>query len=121
MPILKFWNRDGKITLDKLVLQDISNDKRTALIPTHDFLNTKYKIDDNVYCVVCDTFFRMAKVLSATPIHAMLITNGVNSIIIVPNKSYVFWNGHSVNPYEYQIIKTQENLDIQHKIEHGQI
>ena len=116
MPILKFWNKDGQIVLDKLRMEDISQDKRTALINKQSFIQDKYKIDNGVYLALNDIFFKMSKMFnkSAIPINAMLINDGETHIIIVPSRSYVFWNGKSVEPSVYELLQSEN--DIQSKL-----
>lgn len=115
MPILKFWKRDGNIVLDKLRLEDISSDKRTELINKKSFLQDRFKIDEGVYMALNDMFFKMSKIFnkSLTPISAMLITDSNIKIIIVPSRSYVFWNGKSVEPAEYSILQSETEVEKQ--------
>lgn len=104
MPILKFWTKDGLITLDNLRLEDISSDNRTKNLRKESFMLDKYKIDSNTFMVINDFFFSMAKILNKGPeIHAMMLCESDNKIIIIPSKSYVFWNGRSIEPNMYEI------------------
>lgn len=110
MPILKFWEKNGKIILDKLRMENITHDKRTALINKASFTQEQYKIGEGVYIAVNDTFFKMAKIFNkeTRPISAMLIEDKNNSIVIVPERSYVFWNGCSIEPEKYSVIYSDE-------------
>lgn len=110
MPILKFWKKKGKITLDKLRMENITHDNRTALINKQSFIQDQYKIAENVFIAVNNTFFKMAKIFNKDPkpISAMLIEEGKNAIIIVPERSYVFWNGCSVEPEKYSVLYNDE-------------
>jgi hypothetical protein len=51
----------------------------------------------------------------------MLIREDDARIIIVPNRSYVFWNGRSVEPEKYHVMQTEENLRLQDQISHGNV
>jgi len=105
MPILKFSENEDGIFLDTFRLEDISQDNRTKMLSIESFIREEYKIDNKVYLVLNDMFFKMSKFFdkSKTPISAMLIKHEGNSIIIVPSRSYVFWKGKSVDPVEYKI------------------
>ena len=113
MPILKFTTNDGKIVLDSSVsiLEDITHDKRTSMIDKKSFMKDKYKIDQGVYLALNDMFFKMAKIFNKNkPIGAMLIADEGNHIIIVPSRSYVFWQGRSVDPIEYNILHGEMDI-----------
>jgi hypothetical protein len=112
MPILKFWKKEENIVLDKLRMEDITEDQRTSLVNKSSFMNHKYRIDDNVYMALNDMFFKMSKLFNRTqiPINAMLIRNNNAKIIIVPSRSYVFWNGKSVEPEKYNILQTEQSI-----------
>lgn len=113
MPILKFTKKESDVLLDKLRMEDITEDRRTALMDKSAFLRPKYKIDENVYMATNDVFFRMAKIFNGVfnkSIDAMLIREGENTIIIVPSKSYVFWNGKCVQPEQYTILQSEESI-----------
>lgn len=121
MPILKFRRFGDKVVLDKLRMQDITKDKRTALLNRAQFLCDRYRIDENVYMAKNDTFFKLAKALdtSRKPIDAMIVRENGYSIVFMPCKSYVFWNGRSVEPEKYQILETPENMQLQTQIMNG--
>ena len=97
MPILKFGRSYDAIVLEKLLMVDITKDQRTSLLNRSDFICQKYKIDTNVYIAKNDLFFKMAKILNTSRIRidAMIIHEGKDNIVIVPTRSYVFWNGRS--------------------------
>lgn len=108
MPILKFWTKDETIILDNLTLIDITSDPRTKNLRKESFILDNYKIDENVFMVINDFFFSMAKILNKGPeIHAMLVRDKDNKIIIIPSKSYIFWNGKSIEPNKYEINKEE--------------
>ena len=101
--ILKFRYKDSVVSLDKWNLEDISNDIRTkAADKSRGFVND-YNVDKNAYMVCSDTAFKLAKFFSSKPVpDAMLIREGEKSLIIVPLRSLVFWNGKSIEPSEYK-------------------
>jgi hypothetical protein len=112
MPILKFYTKEGDIILENLRIEDITSDKRTCLLNKKSFLKDEYKIDKNTYLALNDLFFKMSKIFnkSQTPINAMLLKEDSNRIIIVPSRSYVFWNGKSVDPVEYKLIQNESDI-----------
>jgi hypothetical protein len=112
MPILKFTFDNSKISLEKFRMEDITEDKRTQMLDKKSFLKKEYHIEHNVYMVVNDMFFKMSKFFNktSTDIDAMLIKDEKNYIIIVPSRSYVFWNGRSVEPSEYKILDSEINI-----------
>lgn len=118
MPILKFHKKNNCVVLEKLRMEDITNDKRTSLLSRTSFICQRYKVDSNVYIAKNDMFFKMARVLNrqAKPIDAMIISENNVNIIIVPCRSYVFWNGRSIEPEEYSILQTPENMELQRKV-----
>ncbi len=118
MPILKFARSYDAIVLKKLLMMDITKDQRTSLLNLSDFICQKYKVDTNVYIAKNDMFFKMAKMLNTSRIRidAMIIHEGKNNIIIVPTRSYVFWNGRSIEPETYHILQTEENMRIQNQL-----
>lgn len=104
-------------------MENITNDKRTSLLDRSSFINETYKIDDHVYMVKNDLFFKMSKILNTSRIiiDAMLILENNIYIIIVPVRSYVFWNGRSIEPLKYNIMNTGENIALQEQISKGLI
>lgn len=103
MPIFKFKNKNNQVTLDKLIIEDITDDKRTSIIPKQSFLHEDYKIDNNIYMVINQMFFKMSKMFTKKVFHCILIREGNNKIFIMPDKSYVFWNGTCINPLNYEL------------------
>ena len=119
MPILKFKSSSpGVITLDKLRMENITNDKRTSMLNRSQFLCNKYRIAENIYMARNDLFFNLAKTLdtSRKPMDAMMVCEKGYSIVFVPKKSYVFLNGRSVQPENYEVIQNSENKEIQRKL-----
>jgi hypothetical protein len=112
MPILKFSTNENGIILDGFRIEDITHDKRTSMLNKQEFIRDEYKIDKNVYLALNDIFFKMAKIFNPTAgsINAMTIKEGNDHIIIVPSRSYVFWNGRSVEPVEYKILQKETDI-----------
>jgi len=110
MPILKLWFRDDKIVLDKLNIEDITSDPRTNLLDKKSFIKDEFKIDKNIYLAQNDLAFKLSKFFVKTDVHAILFKEDENHIIIVPSKSYVFWNGRSVDANEYSILPGEINI-----------
>lgn len=103
MPILKLWKQEEKITLDDLCLKDITDDTKTSWINKDSFIQEQFRIDDEVYMVQNDLFFQASKLFTTETIHAMWIKHGKNHIIVIPSRSYVFWNGRSVDVEKYDV------------------
>lgn len=105
MPILKFWKKGDDVILDNFRLEDISTDTRCKYIDKTIFTSQKYKVDSNTYMVSNDVFFKLSKFLNKTtvPINSMLLKDKNINIIFVPKKSYVFFDGKSINPKEWEI------------------
>lgn len=104
MPILKFWIKEGVINLDNFRMENISKDPRTLLLKKDSFMDPVYKVEENVYMVINDLFFSMAKIMNKGPeIHAMLLEVENKKIIIISSNNYVFWNGKSIEPKHYEI------------------
>lgn len=87
-------------------LEDITNDNRTKFVNKNALLQKKYRIAPNKYLAQNEIFFNMAKVLNKEKkeINAMVIREGADTITIVPPKSYVFWNGLSVEAEKYEVL-----------------
>lgn len=103
MPVLKFWKKE-EIVLDTYRMENITKDDRTSKLNMASFMLDKYIIDKDVFMVINDFFFSMAKILNKGPeIHAMLIEKDGKNIIVIPSKSYVFWNGKSIEPLKYEL------------------
>lgn len=126
MPVLKFTNKNGSVHLDNYRLEDITHDKRTVMINKESLMKEMYcvekKANSSVYIAVNDMFFRLSKLFNKEkiPISAMMIrcTNNVPTIIvIVPSKSYVFWNGYSIEPEEWNPLGNQNEDEFIKSIE----
>lgn len=117
MPILKFTQKNNTVVLDKLRMEDISNDSRTALF-RDTLLSPNFKIDEGIYMARNDLFFKMAKLFNTSRqiIDAMLVRHNNCFIVIVPSKSYIFWNGRCVSPETYTILQTDENKRVQQEL-----
>jgi hypothetical protein len=111
MPILKFIFKENKVILDGLNIENITRDNRTKFIDTEKFINKQYQVENNVYIVVFDIMFKLAKIIDKnSKINAMLLNKNDNHIIFVPSGSYVFWQGKSIEPNEYKF--TENILDV---------
>ena len=111
--ILKFWKKgDSNVILDNLNIENITEDKRTSLIDKKSFLKQKFYIESGVYIAVNDLFFKFANLLktSKKEINAIYMNYENNVIIIIPSRSYVFWNGKSVEPNIYEISETEIDI-----------
>jgi hypothetical protein len=105
MPVLKFDFKDGEISLEKYRLVDISNDTKTKMIDKQSFYKDNFKIHDNVFMVINDMFFQVSKIFdkSLEQISCMMLRDEDKYILIIPSRSYVFWNKRSVEPNEYKL------------------
>jgi hypothetical protein len=105
MPILKLSLFQNGIASPGFNIVNISKDNRLSLLNKNSFVDEKYKIDSGVYLVHNDLFFKMAKMIdkNSQSISGMYFEYNGNYIIIVPSKSYVFWQGRSVRANEYNI------------------
>lgn len=101
--ILKFFNTKNQITLDSKTSEiiDITKDFRTKLLDKDHMISDKFKFKDNIYFIRKDFFIRMGKIQNRQSIDALLINYNNNFIIIVGNKSTVFFNNFPVNIVEY--------------------
>lgn len=122
MTVLKFWKKNSDIFLDDLFMKDITKDSRTALLNKQSMMTKKYKISDGVYMIKCDFFMKMARLLNKQLIYASLIRVDDEFIIIVRPGDYVFFDGHSVEPEDYNIFQNnQYDQSIINKIKSGPI
>ena len=112
MPILKFFRKDNEITLEKLRLEDITKDYRTNLIDKKSFYKDSFKVEDNLYIVENDLFFKFSKFFdnSKNTINSMLLRDEDNLILIVPSRSYVFINNKSIDVNKYEINTSELNI-----------
>lgn len=103
MPVLKFWIKENVITLEKYRMEDITKDSRTKYLDVEKFAIEKYKIAENIYMIINDLFFTMAKIFNSGPeIHSMILHKDNIKLIFIPSKSYVFWDGKSIEPQKYE-------------------
>jgi hypothetical protein len=109
MPVLKFWDKDGRVKLDKFHLEDISGDNRTSLLDKDSFKKEHFQIRKGIYMAVTDLPFKFSKFFTNTEIHSLILYDGDDKIIVVPSKSYVFWEGSSVEPNHYEF-SSDENI-----------
>lgn len=110
MPVLKFWLKEDIVTLDNYRMEDITKDSRTKYLRDENFAIEKYKIAENIYMIINDFFFTMAKIFNSGPeIHSMILHRNNIKLIFIPSKSYVFWNGKSIEPQKYEFSISEMN------------
>ena len=116
--VFKFYydNMSSTIKLDNLIIEDITNDKRCIFIPKKSFIDKKYKIDNNVYMIVNDSFYTLGRKLSKKKFDCILIRDKNINIFIIPSKSYVFWNNKSIEPLPYDIISPTDHESLINKL-----
>lgn len=119
MAILKFWNKNGKTILQDLFMKDITNDDRTQMLDKDSFLKREFKVSNGVYMAKNEVFMNMSRRLNRKKISAIKIDYKGNLIIIVSPKSYVFWNGKSIEPKEYSILSM--DLSVLETLKNGPI
>ncbi len=112
MPILQFTYSNNTVNLSKGRMEDITNDTRTSLIDKDSFYQKQYQIDENIYIALNDLFFKLSKLFNKNKpeINAMLIRDNDKNIIIVPSRSYIFWNGCSVDPAPYKVLNVVDKI-----------
>lgn len=121
MPVLKFWTKNG-LVLDNLVIEDITEISKIAMKDIANVLedivkNPLYQIDNSdSYVVVNDLAFNLLNLFRGGKRDALLYTKDNFRIIVVPSKSYVFWNGKSIDPIKYEFTKTETQLRTEYKV-----
>jgi len=103
MPVLQLWKKEGVVTLFKGHLKEITDDPRTKMMPKDTFLSAKYKVEDGVFITHSSLIMNLAT-KDDKEISALYCKHKGCHIIIVPPKSYVFYNGKSFEPESYNII-----------------
>ncbi len=124
MPILKFWNKSGKISLtdsgiDKIgEFVNITHNPNAKLMPKDSFLSSSYRIaNTNVFITKSDLILNLAIKNHPHPHIAALYCEYKNChIIIVPKKSYCFYEGNSVEPTEFSVFNYPSQSEIQKQI-----
>ena len=121
MPILKFWNKDGQIILsdeNKLgEFVNITNHPNTKIMPKDSFLSSSYNINNNVFITRSDFIINLAIKKHPHPnIAALYCSYRDCHIIIVPKKSYCFYNGVSIEPKEFSILQYPSSAEIDQQI-----
>lgn len=112
--ILKFFNKDGNIYLDsdKAELINITNDFRTKLLDKDYMTSDKFKFRDGIYFLRKDFFIKMGKAQNRQSIESLLIDYNNSKIIIVGDKTIVFYNNYPVNITEYDEINESRGLEV---------
>ena len=116
--IFKFHYDDKSsiVKLENLTIEDITNDKRSIFIPKKSFIDKKYKIDNDIYMVINDSFYTLGRKLSKKNFDCILIRHKNVKIFIIPSKSYVFWNNQSIEPIHYDIISSKDHDSLLSKL-----
>ncbi len=116
--ILKFFNQNGNISLepDKFKLINITNDFRTKFLDKEYMTSDKFKFKDNIYFLRKNFFIKMGKMQNSPNVESLLIDyikDGYNTkIIIVGDKTTIFYNNFPVIVSEYDDIDESKGLNI---------
>jgi hypothetical protein len=103
MPILKFFIKDNKVLLEKGDLVEITHDKRTSMLPKDAFIKNEFKVADGIY--IAENSFIMDKAIKEKPtVGALYCYHNECHIIIVAPRSYVFFNGKSVDIAKFSLL-----------------
>jgi hypothetical protein len=123
MPIVKIWKQGEKIIVDNgLLMKDITNDKRTKLLNIDSMKEKEFGVDACVYILNCPTFTNMAQKLNKQHISLFIIRDECDIILIVNPKDYIFYDGRSVDPEEYNLLKNVKfNADLFNQIKNGPV
>lgn len=77
---------------------DITDDPRTKLIPLGLMIRPQYRIAPGIFMVRNGLMLRMARIRGNREIQALYIRKGDSQVIVIDEKSYVFWEGRSIEP-----------------------
>lgn len=103
MPILKLKLVDGRVLLEKGELVDITHDKRTKMLPKDSFVKNEFKVADKVY--IAENSLIMGKAIKENPsITALYCAHNDYHIVIVAPRSYVFFDGRSVEVGKFSLL-----------------
>lgn len=103
--ILKFKFEDNNFILEKGEMVNISDDKRSTLMPKKLFVDKKYRIKHGVYMCKSDFCMSLARKNHSHPnISAIYCPYEGKHILIVPKNSYSFINDSSVEPTDFNVI-----------------
>ena len=102
MPSLRF-TYDGKLTLKNFILKDATGDSRLSLLKPQDFIIPKFQIHENIYMIINDTAFNLAKFFDsqAKNYSAIMANYDNNLLIVIPSGNEVFWNDNPIQPNNY--------------------
>ena len=102
--LLKFWDKNEVISLEsKGEMLDISTDFRTSMLNKNEMTLDIFRVDQNTYMLRKNFFIQMAKKQNRDTIEALLIKHGEKRIIIIGDKSSVYYNGRAVQVQEYSL------------------
>lgn len=91
-------------------LVNITDDPRTSLIPKDAMIQPKFKVDDQAYIVKNDLMLKLARKRGSQDIDALYFKHKDNDVVIIGNKTYVFWNGRSVEPESFSLLFSQKEM-----------
>ena len=112
MPVLNFTYDEKTVVLEKLILKDATGDSRLSLLKLEDFAIPKFQIHENVFMIINDTAFNMAKFFDkeAKKYSAIMARYNEKILIVIPSRSYVFWNGKSIEPNNYESCTSESEI-----------
>ena len=111
MPTLRFMY-NGKLTLENFILKDATGDSRLSLLKLEDFIIPKFQIQENIFIIINDSAFNLAKFFdSQAKNYSAIMANYDNKILIViPSGNEVFWNNKPIEPNTYESCKSDSEL-----------
>lgn len=103
MPLLKFSMKGQTISLEKGELVEITHDKRSDRLPKNSFLREEFKVAERVY--IAENSLIMSKAVKERPTAtALYCYHNECHIIIVAPRSYVFFDGRSVEIAKFSLL-----------------
>ena len=103
MHIIQLWKQMDGISITEGVLKEITHDHRTKLMPKKMFINDRYKIDNDVFITYSSMIMQIANKVDNN-IDALYYKHDKYHIVIVPSKSYIFYNGKPIEPNEFRLV-----------------
>lgn len=102
MPVLQFWNKNDSITLLKGVLKNITDEPRAKIMPRDSFISSTYQIEKGLFIAKSSMIMKLVS-LQDKSIDALYFYYKDSHVIIVPSKTYIFYNGKSVEPATFSV------------------
>ena len=101
--LLKFYSDKDNIILDSnnYDMIDITKDFRTKMLDKDSMTNKQFYIENNIYILKQQFFINMAKIQNRKSIEALMIRYNDKIIIIVGEKSILYFNGKPIYAYDY--------------------